>query len=313
LRGNNGLPELQNLPGLADTAPDRLSVRFLSAPAAALGPGCAVLAFVVVTLFAPERNGGLFDRWPGIGRRSRRTTVFGDLTATENLALAPRASLGPWAVLFRVSGPAGRARVQAAAAEAGPVPEPARRAGVSGQVQSLWLKTGMPLAQEPRGPAQAMAKAGPAAVPQGRTGVPLPALRENPATGVSLLPGSEHRVPGGIHDLLPALHDKGHRRGGDPTGGQLPQPATARADHEAPCPADGRADRGHSAEYHPADRAGDRLSEIQGEHRHRAGRAAFRLRHRTGRCVLRAAAGGVVPAARRDAATNDQMRAGPSN
>lgn len=80
-----------------------------------------------------------------------------------------------------------------------------------------------------RVPAQAMARAGLAVVPQGRMIFPLLTVRENLETGYALLPRSEHRVPDEIYDLFPVLRDMGHRRGGDLSGGQQQQLAIARA------------------------------------------------------------------------------------
>jgi urea transport system permease protein len=47
LRGNNGLSGLQNLPGLADTPQDRVSIWFFWASALALGLGYLTIAFIV--------------------------------------------------------------------------------------------------------------------------------------------------------------------------------------------------------------------------------------------------------------------------
>jgi urea transport system ATP-binding protein len=80
-----------------------------------------------------------------------------------------------------------------------------------------------------RAPAQEMAKAGLAVVPQGRMIFPLLTVTENLMTGFALLPKSEHRIPDEIYDLFPVLRDMAHRRGGDLSGGQQQQLAIARA------------------------------------------------------------------------------------
>jgi hypothetical protein len=67
----------------------------------------------------------------------------------------------------------------------------------------------------------------------------------------------------------------------------------ARADHPAETASARRADRGHPAQHHPADRAGDRAAARSGRDGDRAGRAVFRLRLRPCRPVLRDRARGI--------------------
>lgn len=76
---------------------------------------------------------------------------------------------------------------------------------------------------------QAMAQRGLSVVPQGRMIFPLLTVRENLETAFSVLPKSEHRIPGDVYDLFPVLKDMTARRGGDLSGGQQQQLAIARA------------------------------------------------------------------------------------
>ncbi|MEM8630813.1 MAG: urea ABC transporter ATP-binding subunit UrtE [Pseudomonadota bacterium] len=81
----------------------------------------------------------------------------------------------------------------------------------------------------PSGPAQDIAQAGVAYVPQGREVFPLLTVRENLETGFGCLPRSEKRVPDEIYELFPILKDMSDRRGGDLSGGQQQQLAIGRA------------------------------------------------------------------------------------
>ncbi|CAM2764188.1 urea ABC transporter ATP-binding subunit UrtE [Komagataeibacter xylinus] len=73
------------------------------------------------------------------------------------------------------------------------------------------------------------ARRGIATVPQGRDIFPLLSVRENLETGFGLLPRGQRRVPDEIFDLFPVLARMRDRRGGDLSGGQQQQLATARA------------------------------------------------------------------------------------
>jgi urea transport system ATP-binding protein len=107
-------------------------------------------------------------------------------------------------------------------------------------------------------PAHRLAQMGIGYVPQGRMIFPLLTVRENLETGFACLPKDEHAVPDRIFELFPVLKDMENRRGGDLSGGAAAAAGhRARADRASACPAHGRADGGHSAQHHPADRAGD--------------------------------------------------------
>ena len=80
-----------------------------------------------------------------------------------------------------------------------------------------------------REPANHLARAGLAVVPQGREIFPLLTVRENLETGFGCLPKNERRVPDEIFELFPVLKDMEGRRGGDLSGGQQQQLAIGRA------------------------------------------------------------------------------------
>ena len=134
---------------------------------------------------------------------------------------------------------------------------------------------------------QDMARRGLAMVPQGRMIFPLLTVQENLETAYALLPRSDWRIPAEVFDLFPVLKDMARRRGGDLSGGQQQQLAIARAIIMRPkSAAAGRADRRYSAQHHPADQPGDRISEIQRRNCSGACRAIFRFCLRLGRPVL---------------------------
>ena len=69
-------------------------------------------------------------------------------------------------------------------------------------------------------------RGGIAYVPQGRQIFPRLTVEDNLKTGL----GSRSRsIPPEIYEFFPVLHDMGHRRGGDLSGGQQQQLAIARA------------------------------------------------------------------------------------
>ena len=80
-----------------------------------------------------------------------------------------------------------------------------------------------------RPPAEQLARAGLAVVPQGREIFPLLTVRENLETGFACLPKGERRVPDEIFELFPVLKEMEKRRGGDLSGGQQQQLAIGRA------------------------------------------------------------------------------------
>ena len=116
-----------------------------------------------------------------------------------------------------------------------------------------------------RMPAHKLAKKGIAIVPQGRMIFPLLTVRENLETGLACLPAAERQVPQSIYDLFPVLSDMSDRRGGDLSGGQQQQLAIGRALVTRPkLSVDGRANGGHSAQYHPGNRSRHRSSARRG-------------------------------------------------
>ncbi len=78
-------------------------------------------------------------------------------------------------------------------------------------------------------PADHLAKAGMAVVPQGREIFPLLTVRENLETGFACLPRADRKVPDEIFELFPVLKEMENRRGGDLSGGQQQQLAIGRA------------------------------------------------------------------------------------
>lgn len=73
------------------------------------------------------------------------------------------------------------------------------------------------------------ARAGIAAVPQGRDVFPLLTVEENLNTGFGMLPRSDRTIPDEVFTLFPVLKDMLGRRGGDLSGGQQQQLAIGRA------------------------------------------------------------------------------------
>ena len=86
----------------------------------------------------------------GIGRKFQKPTVFEAQTVRENLAMALRASRGPFDVLVWKPDADTRARIEAIAEEIGLTPELDRMAGELSHGQKQWLEIGMLLAQDPR-------------------------------------------------------------------------------------------------------------------------------------------------------------------
>ena len=78
-------------------------------------------------------------------------------------------------------------------------------------------------------PPHARTRKGIAYVPQGREIFPLLTVAENLRTGYAPLPRSQRSVPGEIFELFPVLYEMLDRRGGDLSGGQQQQLASARA------------------------------------------------------------------------------------
>ena len=113
--------------------------------------------------------------------------------------------------------------------------------GPSGVAKTIFLKAlagthilsggSVELAGEALGgrPPQAMAHRGLSVVPQGRMIFPLLTVRENLETAFAVLPKGEHKIAPEIYDLFPVLKDMTGRRGGDLSGGQQQQLASARA------------------------------------------------------------------------------------
>jgi urea transport system ATP-binding protein len=77
--------------------------------------------------------------------------------------------------------------------------------------------------------ADARARLGIASVPQGREIFPLLTVRENLETGFAALPRRERTIPAEVFELFPVLREMLSRRGGDLSGGQQQQLASARA------------------------------------------------------------------------------------
>ena len=78
-------------------------------------------------------------------------------------------------------------------------------------------------------PTYERARRGIASVPQGRDIFPLLTVRENLETGFAVLPRRERKIPDEMFELFPILKTMLGRRGGDLSGGQQQQLASARA------------------------------------------------------------------------------------